>query len=195
MIHDIEKLNSQYILTKKAVRKRLKIQKKIHRSSVQVQKKKLQFMLSKQKETAYRQIEMKQAVIIPLILNTKKGLKARKIRRRIIELNTGKNIFSYSTLPSSEFLDKSLRHSIKTSSNLSKKMEKCYEYTLVPDLNFADLFVISQKPFSKNPEGAPLVCRTEKEVPKKQLAVMPKHHVSGPLVRLRSRLRNSKQVK
>jgi hypothetical protein len=198
MMHDSHKSSSQHMLVKKEVRKHLKIQKNIHKSKVRAQRNKLQLMLSKQEKNAYRMIEKKQAVIIPQIMNTRKGLKTRKQKRRIIELNTGKNLFSYSTIPSGELSDNlqsSLRYSTITNLKLSERMKNFYEYTLVPDLNFTDLFVFSQKPLSKNPRNTPALCRKRKEVSKKQLAMTPKYHISGPRTVLRTRLRTNKQVK
>lgn len=198
MMHDSHKLSSQHMLIKKEVRKRLKIQKNVHKSKVRAQRNKLQFMLSKQKENAYIMIETKQDVIIPRMMNTRKGLKTRKQKRRIIELNMGKNLFSYSTIPSgniSDNLQSSLRYSTMTNSKHSERMNNFYEYTLVPDLNFTDLFVFSPKPISKNPRDTPAVCRKRKEVHKKQLSMTPESHVKGPRTVLQSRLRTNKQVK
>jgi len=197
LILDIKKLNSQHVLIKKGARKRIKMQTIIHRLNVGAQRKKLQLMLVTQKENAYRQIETKQAVIIPMIMNTRKGLKTRKKKRRIVELNTGKNLFSYSTIPSGD-LSNNMQYSVKystiTDSKLLERTKNFHEYTLVPDLDFTDL-IFSQKHFSKNPMGTPAVHRKKKEVFKKQLAITPIHHVSGPRKPIRSPMEANKQVK
>jgi hypothetical protein len=186
-MHNIGKLGSNHTLVVKDIRKRMKMQKKNHILSVEAQNNKLKIMLLRQKDKAYRQIELKQNVIVPLLQSTRKGLKTRKVKRRIIELNKGKNLFSYSTILSGDILDNAFRYSTTSNYNLSERMKKLCKYTLVPDLNFTDLFVFSHKPFLKGSVGTLPVFGKLKEVSKKQLAITPDHHVSGPQVELRSR--------
>jgi hypothetical protein len=197
LIPNIEKLNPQRVLIKKGARKRMKMQKIIHRLSVRAQRKKLQLMFVKQKENAYMQIETKQAVIIPMIMNTRIGFKTRKKKRRIVELNTGRNLFSYSTILSGDPLN-SLRYSSKYStiadSRLLEQIKNFREHTLIPDLNFTDLFFISHKHFPVNSIGISVI-QKNKEVFKKQLTITPGHHVSRPRNITKSRMRTSKQVK
>jgi hypothetical protein len=198
MMYDTRKLNYQHMLIKKETRKRLKIQKNVHRLNVGAQRNKLQLMLLKQKENACTQIKMKQSVIIPLIKDIQKGLKTKKKKRRIMELNARKNLFFYSTIPSEKFSDNiqySLRYPTITSSKFSELMKSYYGYTLVPDLNFTDLFVFSHKSFSRDLVGAPSVCRKRKEMYNNKLAITPTRQISEHRTVLKNSIRINKQVK
>lgn len=197
MMSDIKKLNSQHVLIKKGSRKRMKMQKIIHRLNVGAQRKKLQILYVKQKGNAYKQTGKKKAVIIPMVTNTRKKLETRKKKRRIIELNTGKNLFSYSTMPSGD-LSNNMQYSVKYSTITDPKhleqTKNFHEHTLVPDLNFVNL-VFSLKHFSNNSMETSATHRKKKVVFKKQLKTTPVQHVSGSRKPIRRQMGTNKRVK